>query len=37
VSVGRIVTDSTFHRFVDINVTGDTGMNVPAYAVQVRG
>jgi hypothetical protein len=34
VSVGRIVTDSTFHHFVDINVTGDTGMNVPAYAVQ---
>ena len=38
VGVGRIVTDSTFHHYVDINLTGDPGVaavgNGPAYAVQ---
>jgi hypothetical protein len=34
VNVGRIVTDSTFHHFVDINVIGDPGGAVPPYAVQ---
>jgi hypothetical protein len=29
VGVGRIVTDSTFHHFVDINVIGDPGNTVP--------
>lgn len=30
VGVGRIVTGSTFHHYVDINLTGDSGVNTPA-------
>jgi hypothetical protein len=29
VGVGRIVTGSTFHHYVDINLTGDTDINTP--------
>lgn len=38
VGVGRIVTDSTFHHYVDINLIGDPGVAAlgvgPAYAAQ---
>ncbi len=34
VGVGRVVTDSTFHHFIDINLIGDPGVGVPAYAQQ---
>jgi len=34
VGVGRVVTDSTFQHFIDINLIGDPGTGVPAYAQQ---
>ena len=30
VGVGRVVTGATFHHYVDINLTGDSGVDTPA-------